>query len=148
MVVSASSREPSVTRPPWLSFLMEPAWTALEQAEAALRSIEGQLMTLPPEHFRALREGVNGSSAAETNPSSHVEHPEDAAWLAAESARLKGLEAREMADLTATLEARLGAEVADAIIGGATLAELGVDVDADLERLVERLRGFTGEGEG
>ena len=53
---------------------------------------------------------------------------------------------RESAALLTTLEERLGADVVDAIIGGATLAELGINATPDLERLVERLRGYAGEG--
>ena len=171
----SGSRPESVTRPPWLSFLMEPAWTALEQAEAALRSIEEDLLKLDPESFRRMREGVNGPgektklatktrtgetwipvagpsaevSAPENKSSSQKIDPADAAWLASEQARLSGLEARELAEIRDTLRRELGEDALEALEAGDEIAtvlrEAGREHDHGLERLIARLRGFKGE---
>lgn len=176
MPVSGSNPE-SVTRPPWLSFLMEPAWTALEQAEAALRSIEGDLLKLDPESFRRMREGVNGPgektklatktrtgetwielparfeevSASENDPSLVQTHPEDLEWLASEQRRIDAQRDRELSELQRVLEERLGAAAVDEIIGGADPRDLcraaGIEITADLERILERLKGYQ-EDEG
>ena len=68
--------------------------------------------------------------------------------MESERARLAALAERERATLLTALEERLGADVVDAIIGGATLADLGIAANPELELLVERFIGYAGEEEG
>jgi hypothetical protein len=112
--------------------MLEPVFDALDQARAMTERLGRELTAM-----------FTGKAPA---PPSRAPHPADQAWLESERARLAELADRESAALLATLEERLGANVVDAIIGGATLTELGINGDPDLERLVERFRGYSGEG--
>ena len=118
---------------PRVAFMLEPVFDAMDRARATTEQLGHELTAV----FRT------GNAPA---PLSRKPHPEDQAWLESEQARLADLADRERAALLTTLEERLGADVVDAIIGGATLAELGINAPPDLERLVERLRGYAGEG--
>ena len=175
MVVSGSRPE-SVTRPPWISFLFEPVYTALEQATARVRDLEGEIRRLDPEALRRFQEGVKPEnqrelapkkrtgetwielparfeevSASENDPSLVQTHPEDLEWLASEQRRIDAQRDRELSELQRVLEERLGAAAVDSIIGGADPRDLcraaGIEITADLERLLERLRGYQ-EDEG
>ena len=149
MVVSESPRE-HVHRPPWLSYLTEPAYSALDQARSALQEMERQLMALPPEHFRRLKEGTNVPPKTSKESTPEVD-PEDLRWLASEQARIDAQRDRELSELQRVLEERLGAAAVDSIIGGADPLDLcraaGIEITADLERILERLKGYQ-EDEG
>ena len=176
MPVSGSNPE-TTHRPPWISFLFEPVYTALEQATARVRDLEAEIRRLDPEHFRRLKEGTStgddarklGSktgggellipvarpseevSGSENDPSLNETHPEDLRWLAGEQRRIDAQRDRELSELQRILEERLGAAAVDEIIGGADPRDLcraaGITVDADLERILERLKGYQ-EDEG
>jgi hypothetical protein len=129
------AREPNETArriDPGVAFMLEPVFDALDRARAATEQLGRELTA-------KLQVGDVPL------PSAREPHPDDQAWLISEQARLASLADRELANLLATLEERLGADVVDALIGGATLADLGIDANPDLERLVERLRGYAGE---
>lgn len=120
---------------PRVAFMLEPVFDALDRARATTEQLGHELTAM-------LR---TGNAPA---PLSREPHPEDQAWLESERARLAALAERERATLLTALEERLGADVVDAIIGGATLADLGIAANPELELLVERFIGYAGEEEG
>ena len=146
----SGSRPESVTRPPWISFLFEPVYTALEQATARVRDLEGEIRRLDPEHFRRLKEGTNVPPKTSKESTPEVD-PEDLRWLASEQRRIDAQRDRELSELQRVLEERLGAAAVDSIIGGADPLDLcraaGIEITADLERILERLKGYQ-EDEG
>lgn len=170
-----SGSNPETThRPPWISFLFEPVYTALEQATARVRDLEGEIRRLDPEALRRFQEGVKPEnqrklatkkrgpetlipvarpsaqeSASETIASSDRTQPsnllEREAW--------DRVKEREVADLEAKIQERAGAEVVDRLMAGEPVAEilrdLKLEADHGLEAWMERLAGFLGlEGEG
>ena len=120
---------------PRVAFMLEPVFAALDRARATTEQLGHELTAM-------LRTG-NAPARLSREP-----HPEDQAWLESERARLAALAERERATLLTALEERLGADVVDAIIGGATLADLGIAANPELELLVERFVGYAGEEEG
>jgi len=139
-----SSTSESVARPPWLSFLLEPTYTALEQARAALADVERELLQLTPEGFSRMKDGIP------TDPSPREPDPEDAAWLEAELVKMQGLKSRELADLEKQLVDRLGGTALLRIRLGDDVPQLLKDAgkqDEGLETKIARYKGFLALGE-
>jgi len=120
----------SVSFPPWLSFLLEPAFAALDQARAEITQIGVQLLAVPAEHLSKLK----------TRPQGRDPDPEDQAWLQAQRDQLATIQAREVSELRKQLVDVLGTVTVLRI-------ELGDDVHADgLETLIERYKGYIAKG--
>lgn len=121
----STSSEPA-SFPPWLSYLLEPAFAALDQARAEITQIGVQLMEVPSEHLAKLKTGPQKEP-----------HPEDAAWLASEQARLAGLETFDETELV-KLRTEIEAEISKSAL-------LRIEIGDDPELIVKTARK-TGQG--